>query len=78
MPKCLIFEHLLKHIDHLFAAVVGVADELSSGRVDHEIQEFQRNLADQHRAFVRNLGQRDRRLRLYGRKTPGASSRAKL
>src|SRR3972149_1810618 len=41
-----------KHVDHLLAAVVGIADEFLAHGIDDEVEHLQRDLADEHRAFV--------------------------
>ena len=48
-----------EHVDHLLAAVIGVADEALADRIDDEIQSFQRNLADENGTFVGYLGRLD-------------------
>jgi DNA-directed RNA polymerase specialized sigma24 family protein len=41
------------HLEHVFAAVGGIAGQRPVARVDDEIQQFEGHLADQHRHVVR-------------------------
>ena len=45
-----------QQIDHLFVAMLGVGDETARQGIDHEIEPFQRDLANQDRTVIRNLG----------------------
>ena len=53
------YELVSKQVDHLFAAVVWIADQPLADRIDDEVEAFQRDLPDQHRAIVRDLGHVD-------------------
>ena len=43
------------HFEHLFSAVRRVADQAVVGWIDDEIQELQRNLADEYGRVVREF-----------------------
>ena len=40
------------HLEHMFPAVLGIADQLPAPRVYHQVEILQRNLADKHRDVV--------------------------
>src|SRR5437762_2716443 len=50
----------LVHLQDLFPAMGGVADESLSAHVDHKVQVFERNLADKDGHVIRDLGNFDR------------------
>src|SRR6266478_2710963 len=43
-----------EELEHLFAAMRRVADQLLPSWIDHEIQDFERNLSDQDRTIIGN------------------------
>ena len=48
------------HLEHLFSAVRRVANETLTCRINDEIKQFQRNLADQYWAIIRDFRNVDR------------------
>jgi hypothetical protein len=45
-----------KEIDHVFAAVLGIADQFATDGIHDEIEHFERNLADESGAVVGDIG----------------------
>jgi hypothetical protein len=47
---------LVIKLDHWFAAVCGIADQLLAARVDDEVEQLQRHRADKNRTVVGQFG----------------------
>ena len=42
----------LHQLDHMFAAVSRIPDQLPTARIDHEVHQFERDLSDPHRTRI--------------------------
>ena len=53
---CLFFKKRLVHLEHVLAAMGGIADKFAICRVHDKIKMFQWNLPDEHGNSIRDLG----------------------
>ena len=61
--RCRRAETASKHVNKVLALVKGIADEALACRIDHQIELFQGNIANQDGAFIRQSGHVQRRSR---------------
>ena len=59
------------HLEHVLAAVLGVADQLVPNRIDDEVELFQGNLADENWTALGDLGHIDQTISALDRQPDG-------